>query len=123
MKPLYIVSVRTNRPSLILDVLDGGCELIGVWPDAEAPTTAKKAMHYIGNKRNKGIKGVDLVIETINASPTPAVHVNAVKRAFKTRGFADSSHQAAISTLLKEKKIVDIGGRNYQLAPVLKKVG
>ena len=76
--------------------------LLSVKPqDPETPPPASPASrthHYQNGKRNKGIKGEDLVLTTLalSASPTPRTKL---EDAFKSHGFSPNSLSPIISRL------------------------
>jgi hypothetical protein len=71
-------------------------------PPARAPEPIDVAPRFVGGKRDKGIKGDELVLEVLRSGPAS---MEELKRAFVNRAFAPGSTGAYLSKLMKAKQI------------------
>ncbi len=110
--------VSTARLADIMSKLDADCSLLGVRPmppAAEAPVPKKRAHGYANGKRDKGIRGDELVLRSLkDAAPTP-ITAAALSRIFVAEGFADNSVSPVVSKLIAAKKIKTVGHLTYAL--------
>ena len=71
-------------------------------PPARAPEPIDVAPHFVGGKRDKGIKGDELVLEVLRSGPAS---MEELRRAFVNRTFAPGSTGQYVSRLLKTQQI------------------
>jgi len=87
--------------SSVLAVLNPQVRLLSVKPQdppPEAPPPASRTHHYQNGKRNKGIKGEDLVFTTLALSTVPTPR-SKLEDSFKSHGFSPNSLSPIISKL------------------------
>jgi hypothetical protein len=69
---------------------------------APAPAPTEPARRFVGGKRDKGIRGDALVLETLRSG---AADMSELKHTFEHRKFAAASVPQYVSKLLKSKQI------------------
>ena len=107
-KYVMTLIVPARLVGTILDVLKGEGLMVKTEPYVETEQQQqpkKKEFRYAGGKRNKGISGVDLAIQSIQAGVKTD---RGLMKAFVIKGFSENSSGPVISRLLQEGRI----GRN-----------
>jgi len=129
---VYVVTLHVTETNLgtVLSALAGSSTLVSVVPAQE---TAKEASsgssagprigpYYVGGKRNKGIKGEDLILETMSKADRVYDAVE-LANVFVQRGFARTSVYPQLSMLAKAGKVRSLGNGKFCLPGHLVKLG
>lgn len=118
----YKVSLLVTEKLLpdVLRVVAPECKLLGVEPQndtAEPPAKpyAPRTVHYANGKKNKGISGTDLVLNSIRAAPDTfplGRHLTRpeLEQIFVKQGFASASVSPALTNLVRQGKITYLDG-------------
>jgi len=114
--PQYELIVRVTsaqKLATIISLLDGEARLLGMKEitDEDDPadrkritSSTRKALHYVGGKRDKGISGADLLTQLLaDGRPHPR---HEIERAFIERGFSWLSVSPVLSVARKEGRLL-----------------
>lgn len=114
MKFNVTLQVDSERKlATILEAISGSARLVGVVPVPEESEPEKERNHgYANGKRNKGISGVDLAVETLR-SANRVFTFTEVARVFQDRGFAPNSASPSLTMAVKENRAIALGGGKY----------
>ena len=124
-RPVYTVVLQVEEASLptILGALAGSITLVSVTATEEAaPKRTVEDRHYVNFRRNKGIRGHDLVIKVLTEH-SGICSGKDFSEAFKHHGFAITSWSPIISKLTTENKIRRLGNDSYALPGTVIKKG
>jgi hypothetical protein len=128
-----ILHVSSSELSTLLQTIDStaGIRLVGVSdtadpmplppsppppphvPAPEPKPTDVTPRRYVDGKRDKGIKGDELVLEVLRSGPAS---MGELKRAFVNRAFAAGSTGTYVSRLMKAKQIGRTSHGRYTLS-------
>lgn len=104
-------------PKVLEEALTNGAKLLSMTPTADSDVEGKsdamrtRNFSYVEGKRNKGIKGEDLIFEVLDLKGV-AIPAD-FKSAFVKRGFASESYAGTLSKLVTEKKVRSLGESRY----------
>jgi hypothetical protein len=80
--------------------------------EIEAPKTAEPPSRYVNGRRNKGVGGAELILETLRGG---AATVDELKRTFTHSGFSPTSVSPCLSRLLRDKRVQHAMHGRYML--------
>lgn len=115
----YTVALTVDPKALpiLLGVIEGykGIVLVGMTLNGEAKAAAESVNRkgYVGGKRDKGIRGDDLLVELLSNGK---MKLSVIQRQFASRGFALTSASPILSKLIAAKKVMRVGSSEYRLA-------
>jgi hypothetical protein len=92
--------VPHDRMSVIIDTLEGSCEVVKIEQFREDDSVPKKkTFRYAGGKRDKGISGPELLMDLLGTSSRS---LKSIAQDFQARGFARNSASAVASKLVEK---------------------
>jgi hypothetical protein len=116
MKPFFDVTIRVSERRLgtLLGIIteDHDFELRGVTRVSDASVPQVPEHRFRNGKRNKGISGVDLLIQTLKGGR--ALSLKELEQVFEGRGFAAASAAGALSRLRSEGRVRGDNFGHYQ---------
>jgi len=96
----------------ILQIMQGEGIMVKCEPYIETePSTKPRSKYYVGGKKNKGIRGVDLAIEAGKSGVRERADF---KRIFTAKGFSPNSASACLSQLCDEGRFRRVGEGIYE---------
>jgi hypothetical protein len=126
MTTVYLVTLHVGEKELptILGAIAGSAKLVSVTPteEAKAEKPTARDFHYVDNKRNKGISGEDLLLQTLGKEPR-VFHVKEIEAAFEKHRFSGNSVSPILHRLLAAEKIRRVGTASYCLVGTVLKLG
>lgn len=108
------IRVPAKHLTTVLEVITGTADILEMKQieaealEAEKP---KRVTSYVGGVRNKGIKGSDLILESLAKGPMSGDALGAI---FVSRGFAAGSWKPTMSLLIRAGQVIK-NGRGYML--------
>jgi hypothetical protein len=111
MSIIYLVTLHVDEKKLptVLAALEGAAKLVSVLPTQEAVVEGPSRQHsYVDGKRNKGITGHALVLQTMAQEQRP-YSLTELTKVFVAHRFAANSLSPVISRLILENKIHRVG--------------
>jgi hypothetical protein len=131
---VYVVTLHVTETNLgtVLSALAGSSTLVSVVPTQEtasakpappgSPRAPRPGPFYAGGKRNKGIKGEDLILETMGKEDR-VYDALELANVFVQRGFARTSVYPQLSLLAKAGRVRSLGNGKFCLPGHLLKLG
>jgi hypothetical protein len=124
MATVYLVTLHVNDKDLpvVLGAISGSAKLVSVTPTEEAKAEKPRNQHYVDNRRNKGIRGEDLILNTLQKEAR-AFTVKEIESRFVENRFSVNSVSPALNRLVTADKIRKVGTGSYCLKGTVLKFG
>ena len=108
--------VSSARLATVLEALNGSATLVSVLPCTEVTPKRARVFAYAGGKRNKGISGSELLLDTMRQAGGQRIFkTSELTEAFTAKGFNKHSASPALSQARSAGLIESVSPGHWRL--------
>ncbi len=121
----YDVKLRVSEKMIapVLANVGAQCEFMGLTPVTEETEGAPKQPRFVGNIRNKGITGKELILQILKQEPLRPHTVTEIQNEFGKHKFSHNSAAPLLYSLRIKGLIVSLGDGRYCVQGATLKMG